>query len=673
MIMRGSETVSGETAIHGNENIMNGNRLQPTAYGLTVEGRVHWLALYVCASLMMWPLAAKAATEDLGNGFFHHGVATPISNHRGTVVTVDGEGRNIVLVWLYDHRGGYALLQIDAETGRSSELAMPFPSGGDGPFAAILSRANRYYTHFNGHFVEFDPATGKFTFFHKTAPRVAMSMTEDDRGVIWSATYPHSGLVSYDPKTGEFQDYGYLHQANWLQYPRSLAADQHGWIYIGIGNTVSHILAFQPSTREASEPVPPNSTAKGCFHLYRDVDGHVYGHHPGEKRWYRFSEGKAIAMEGSPPMRRKPEISGSQSLFHRRFPDGKQLKACDLAERVLEVADPADGTVTRVSFDYTSEGAHVMGLAAAPDRSICGGTAFPMRFFQFLPDEDRWVNRPAYGQWNTVAVYGDRFFVGGYGGGFLLEWDPRRPWKNTVKGNSACNPRFLTQCAPTINRPHDLLVSRNGRTVVLAGTPGYGYTGGGLLFWDRESETPVVLEHDQLLPEQSTMALAATTSGQIVGGTTTAAGTGGEKKADQAELYLLDSASKKITWHQVLFPGVQSYTDLCAAPRGLIYGIADRQRFFVFDPGAKKLIHEKTLDPSLGTTVSHQGPRILLPTADGTVYLLLRAGIARIDPESFAVTLVARSPVPISAGGDLLDGRIYFAGGSHVYSYRLAR
>jgi hypothetical protein len=28
---------------------------------------------------------AFAETEDLGNGFFHHGVATPVSNHRGTV------------------------------------------------------------------------------------------------------------------------------------------------------------------------------------------------------------------------------------------------------------------------------------------------------------------------------------------------------------------------------------------------------------------------------------------------------------------------------------------------------------------------------------------------------------------------------------------------------------
>jgi hypothetical protein len=29
--------------------------------------------------------------------------------------------------------------------------------------------------------------------------------------------------------------------------------------------------------------------------------------------------------------------------------------------------------------------------------------------------------------------------------------------------------------------------------------------------------------------------------------------------------------------------------------------------------------------------------------------------------------------VPIAYGGDLLNGRIYFAAGSHVYSYELAK
>ena len=45
--------------------------------------------------------------EDLGNGFLHHGVATPVSNHRGTAATVDGGGLNVVLLWQKAVAQGY--------------------------------------------------------------------------------------------------------------------------------------------------------------------------------------------------------------------------------------------------------------------------------------------------------------------------------------------------------------------------------------------------------------------------------------------------------------------------------------------------------------------------------------------------------------------------------------
>jgi hypothetical protein len=33
--------------------------------------------------------------------------------------------------------------------------------------------------------------------------------------------------------------------------------------------------------------------------------------------------------------------------------------------------------------------------------------------------------------------------------------------------------------------------------------------------------------------------------------------------------------------------------------------------------------------------------------------------------------MLAESPVPVEYGGDYLNGRIYFASGSHLYSYAL--
>jgi sugar lactone lactonase YvrE len=613
-----------------------------------------------------------AVSEDLGSGFRHHGVATPVSNHRGIVATVDGEGRNVALVWLFDHRGGYALLMIDAETGQSSEYPMPFPPGGDCPYSSILSSRNRFYTHFNSHFTEFDPVQRAFTFFSKTKPQMAMAMTEDDQGLIWSVTYPNSGLVSYNPANGELTDYGYLNQENWAQYQRYIATDDAGWVYFGIGNTNSQIVAFDPRTRQATAIVPAAERGKGNAAVIRDLNGKVYGQaRPAEDSpWYELYKGQVTPIPKPENINTKPVVSSSQGLFHKAFPDGKRLKVCDTVGKVIVLEDPATKTEKRNAFTYTSEGAHIMGLAAASNGTVCGGTAFPMRFFAYDPAKDEWTNRDAYGQWNTVCPHKDRFYVGGYGGGFLLEWDPAAEWVPTVKGADKGNPRYLVESAPDINRPHDLVVSQDGSTVILAGTPGYGYTGGGLLFWERATGKSTLVKHAELLPEQSTMSLAPLPDGLLAGGTTTAAGTGGEKKAKEAELYLLDLATKRTVWHEALFPGAQGYNDLCATPAGLVLGFVDGRTFFAFDPKQRKLLHQADTGTQFGPCVSHQGPRAFVRDGDA-IYALFSNAICTLDPQTFAFTLLAKPPVSIAAGGDVLAGRLYFAHGSHVYSYQL--
>ncbi|MDA0748301.1 MAG: hypothetical protein O2954_17425 [bacterium] len=617
-------------------------------------------------------MVRSAGTEEMGNGFYHHGVATPISNRRGLVSTVDGEGRNVVLVWLFDHRGGYAILMVDAETGKSESFPVPFPPGGDCPYASILSSGNKYYTHFNSYFSEFDPVKRAFTFYEKTAPQMAMSMTEDDDGQIWSATYPNSGLVSFDPETRTFKDYGHLYDQNWRQYPRSVAVDDAGWVYFGVGSTAGQIVAFNPKTKKATPMIAEDEREKGSGHVYRDLNGKVYGRvKRSDGSWIEFYRGNATPIDTLKESRRKPLIAGSQGLYHRTFPDGKRIGSFSLVDRELVVENPEMDETKRLPFDYASEGAHLMGLAVAPDSTICGGTAFPMRFFSYNPRTDMWINRASYGQWNTVARQGDRFFVGGYTGGFLLEWDPANPWVATEKDDPEGNPRFLMEARPDINRPHELLAHPDGKTVVLAGTPGYGYTGGGLVIWDREAGEGTLLKHTDLLPEQSTVSLVVLEDGKLLGGSTTSAGTGGEKKAKEAELYVFNLNTKKIEWHQAVFPGVQGYTDLWIGQSGMVYGFADRGRFFVFDPQKREVVHEENTRERLGATVSNQESRVFVAAPDGAVYLLFRKGIARMNPDTYEIRLLAESPVSIEVGGDILDGRIYFAHGSHVYSYQV--
>ena len=625
---------------------------------------------WLIVALALLATGAFAASKDLGNDFTDHGVASPMSNHRGTVVTVDGNGRNVVLSWLMDHRGGYELLMVDAETGKSEEFPMPAPWGGEAPFASILASNNRFYTHYGPHFYEFDPVARKWASFHKTAHCMAMSMTEDDNGTIWSATYPNSGLVSYNPTTQEFKDYGSLYKQNWAQYPRYVAADDTGYIYFGIGSTASQIIALNPVTGEATPLVPEADRVHGSGSVYRDMNGKVYGHDGGTPgKWMELYKGVRTDLPAKPEMKLKPIIASSQSLFHNRWADGQVLKALDLINRKLVVADK-EGKERTLDFDYASDGAHGMSVNAAPNGTICGGTAFPMRFFSYDPKTDKWVNEAAFLQFNTVATQGDKWFTGGYTHGFLLEWDPTQPWANTKKGEQS-NPLWLAEAGNVVNRPHDLLAHPDGKTLIMAGTPGYGLTGGGLLIWDRETKQARLLTHTELLPEQSTMAQVALPDGKVLSGTTIAAGTGGAVKAKLAEMYVFDVPSGKIEWHAPVLPNVSSYTDLCAGPESLVYGFADSKRFFVFDSKTRQVIHENDIEATLGRTSGGQGPRVFVKAPDGTTYILLSKGIAKLDPKTYEIKLLAESPVPVVVGGDYLDGRIYFVSASHVYSWKV--
>jgi hypothetical protein len=610
-------------------------------------------------------------SQDLGNGFYDHGVTSPISNHRGTVSTTGENGQKVVLMWLMDHRGGYSLLKVNVETGKSRQFDVPFKFG-DAPYASILSSKNKFYTLFNAHFVEFDPVKNEYTFEHASTPQAAMAMTEDTNGVIWAITYPKSGVVSYDPKTKEFKDYGSVYTQIWNQYPRYVARDKSGWIYFAIGNAYSQIVAFNPATGVSKPMLQEAERQRGISFVYLDLDGNVYGQAIGDKNgdWYEFIDGDRKNIGKERLQQPKPFNTGSQALFATNFPDGSVLKSVDLPEHKLTWLDAADKTTKTVKVEYASDGAWTMGAAATQDGKIAGGTSFPMRFFGFDPKTNTWTNPKALGQFNALGRMGDKFYFGVYPHGELLEWDMKKPWIDTRRG-SKTNPEFLTTLTPIIHRPFRLLPYPSAHTIIMSGSPQYGYTGGGLLFWDVDKKQQVLLKDSAVILDQSSISLIDLPGNKFLGGTTTAPGTGGVKKATLAELYLMDINTKQVEWHATPIPGIQEYSDLCHGPRNLIYGIANKQQFFVFDPVKKAIVYRFDPQGIYGRSAGEQSPRIFIMGPDKQVYVLYEKAIVKIDPNTFKMDVVANSPIPINAGGDYLDGKIYFVSGSHLCSYTL--
>ncbi len=653
----------------------------------TLVGRRRWVSLLVagaavCSSLAMSARSPlKAVETDLGNGFTCLGIAAPVSASRGLALAKDGQGRSVALVWLNDYRGGYALLQIDATTGKSVQRPVPFPTGGDTPFTSFLSSGNRYYAHFGDHFSEYDPVTRVFTFWTNTAPTTAFSIVEDDRGVIWSVTYPQSGLASFDPKTRAFRDYGQLYKQNWNQYPGKLSLDDAGWIYWVVGNALGQVIAFDPRTGTVKPLIPEAQRHPGGGDVYRATNGMVYASVGRQTGWLECRAGEMRKVEGKPPERRSAGVKTKPMTF----PDGRRLVKVDLEASLLTVEEAGTNTTRTIPFAYESGGAPIMGVAVAPDGTLCGGTTHPAYFFSYNPATGRLTHRPALGQWNAMARQGDRFYTGTYTGGAILEWNPSRPWVATKPGDTNSNPRHLGENRQVMNRPHKLLPLPDGHTIVMGGTAGYGATGAGLVFWDSATRTKTQVAETNILLHHATLSLVALPGNKILGGSTVRPGTGGERKAEIAELYILDAATKKLEWHQAVLTNAHEYTDMCLGPRGLVFGLADgplnnaadrlRQedgrRFFVFDPVRKAVIHEADTEPEFGPISYQQGYRKLLAGPDGRFFILFTHGIAEVDPETYKITLLAKSPVPIESGGDILDGLLYFASGSRLYSYKI--
>ena len=594
--------------------------------------------------------------------FVDHGVTSPVSTDRGVVAATDGQGRNIVMAWLFDVRGGYSLLVIDAETGDSEEFPMPFDNAGDSPFSSLFSSKGKLYTLFNGNFVEFDPQQRAYTFHQKTAPQMAMGMTEDDEGRIWAVTYPNSGLVCYDPKTDSLTDYGYLHKENWAQYQRFVAADDTGWIYFAIGNTDSQLIAFNPATQETKPLLQPADRKRGTAYVYRNRNGKVFGQalQGKDELWYELYQGNMVSIGKGHKPDELPIITGSQALKHLTFPDGQRVVTLDLINRQLTTVAADGNTRKTVTFDYSTEGSWVMGVSASPDgQSIIGGTTFPMRLFNYTVANDTWDYQPAVGQFNAVTTTHSQAFFGSYPSGRLVIWD----------GSHA--PKVAVTCSPVIHRPHRVLAHPDGRTVVMGGTPDYGYTGGGLLFYDLVSQQHVLLTDSQVVENQSTMSLTTLANGKVLGGTTISPGTGGERKASLAELYVVDVHTQQVEWHEAVIPGVQTYSDLTTRADGKVYGFANYSIFFVFDPETRTVIYQKDVSKDLGRTVGEQSPRIFIKGTGEDLYVLFHQAIAKVDHDTYQLSSLTRTPHPVRAGGAYLQNRIYFISGSHLYSYAL--
>ncbi len=607
--------------------------------------------------------------------FINHGVGAPVAESRGVVTVRDANGRNLVIALALDMsaRGYILVTDVDSEETRQHEYPDGVPNSA--PFASLMSANGRFYTGAGKVLLEFDPTSRQWLFHGVPQPQagcfVGQAMADGPDGLIYIGTCPNSHLVSYDPKTQKMTDYGRLDpQEAYFSY---LAFDSAGWAYAGIGTARCNIVAFNPRTGERRQIVPESERVLGTGRVFTSKDGEVYG--VADKQWYCLSDGrgekvgKEEAWKVSP---RIPAISWGQTTG--TFPDGRTVKY-NLPDRWLQVDDPKTGKSRRIPIDYKSGGAMITSLVGGPDGKVYGSSCHPMHFFVFDPQKTELkdlgpVHRVGGGNFCAMAVQGKYIAAASYSHGIFHLFDTTRPFNGGVVApsapNDAPNPRELAEWPKDICRPRTVLAHPDGRHVMMAGYAGYGLCGGGLGIYNLETQEAALINHENLIPNQSTITLKALRDGNLVGGTSISAPGGGHPLAKEGVLYILDWPSRKVVYQTAPAPGAAEVSSLEVGPDGLVYGLAGGARFFVFDPKSRQVVHQDDLSAYGGV------PRpALINGPDGNIYAIFTKAVVKIEPGTFRHVKLADTPVDIGAGIAVVGGRLFFAGGACVCSHDL--
>jgi hypothetical protein len=620
------------------------------------------------ATEMGLPLGEMDMTADSPDrsGFIDHGVAVPLASRRGVVAARDANARNLAIACSMDFSGPRGwILVTDIDSGKTEQVWFPQGAPNLPPYGSLLARSGKFYTAAGDVLLEFDPGSRQWTFQGAPVPgeECYLSVVEDSDGLIYAGSCPHSHLVSFDPKTRQMAVCVQMDpQEAYLWY---LAIDKSGWIYGGIGTSKHDIVAYNPKTKERRPLIKPEDRKIGTANVYMGTDGQVYGYGSADSQWYRLSEGKAIPIARAEATPKAATGAIYYGDIHDTFPDGRKIRAYDLEEKYLEVEDAKTGQVRRIDFDYKCGGTIITMITAGPDGNVHGCSGHPSHGFMYNPRSGVLEHYPGTIYLQCATIQG-RYVMGSeYPGGNLYRHDPAQPW-NLSGPEDQRNPRRVAQYAPDIYVPRVTLAHPDGRHVFMAGLPAYGYRGGGVGIYDLESGESSVLTHKELIPEQSTVTMRLLPDGNIIAGTSVAAGHGARPISADGVLYILDWQARKITFQTAPVRGANAVQALEIGPDGLVYGLASGSNFFVFDPNDKKILYQEKL--SGHGEIAQSG---LTLAADGNIYALFSKAIVRIVPGTFKHEKLADTPGPIRGGGAILSGRVYFSIGSHLWSYRL--
>jgi hypothetical protein len=429
-------------------------------------------------------------------------------------------------------------------------------------------------------------------------------------------------------------------------------AGDDGLIYCAIQFAKMDIVVFDPEKKTNTSLVPEESRKPGRINLVKGKDGKIYVNLSTSDQWFRVKEQKLM------------EISKSDIPFPQSgLPDGRTFSLID--GNLLKIENPLTREAKEIPFRYEAAGAYIFVVGTGPDGKVYGSSMLPLRLFVFDPRSESLTNlgraAMANGEVYSMGTLDGRLYLCSYPEARLSVYDPSKPLR--FGDNEDANPRDLGPMGGELYRPRAMIAGPHGN-VYIGGYPDYGLLGGAISVYDPKKNEKRVYRH--VIQNQSIASLVYIDKLDLIAaGSSVRGGTGTRAIEKEARLILWDPKEEKRTFESVPVLGAKTILSLAVGVNGMLYGITDNEKIFVFDPERREV--RKILD------LGFKEPReiSLQPGPDLRLYGLAKEAIFLIDPRNDQVSLVAKPPVPIHSGMAILGRKIYFGSGANLWEFEI--
>ncbi|MGH9469218.1 MAG: hypothetical protein ACRD1N_02615 [Terriglobia bacterium] len=656
------------------------------------------LLVLICVSAAPSSAASSAVRvsrlnpQPVADGFLKIGpVATNLWTFNALDVYDPKLKTDVFYITSFNSAGLGQLIRLDYRRDRATAWTLPV---GIGSWGIIQGRdGNLYLGSYNGgELLCFDPRTEKWLPLPQAPAAfrkqefIVCDLAQAPNGDIYYGTYPGCHLVCYDPRTRTVTDLGRAADENYL---RNVAVTPDGIVLCGVGTRHSRIVAYNPKTGRFSEIEPPQYQNSGVS--TRPLVGKNLIAQPGASAVLVYDArtlkllhvfplrqasgfnlldgGRLLYQEDSGPVEVMDLRTGAKHTYCAipgRVADGRWYVARDgnlLGLRVQSYVyvNVKNRRTERRRIPVDGLGQEVLWLRSAPGGLIYGGPGLGQTMFSYNPathalrSYDQVIDQG--GEIYYGIPYRGKIYTISYVEATLAVFDPARPWD---QGDSAgSNPRTLLRIPQQQYRPLGGLHAGPGGKLYIGTQPDYGLLGGALSAYD--PATGKLQVHRNVVPNEEISAVAADDR-FVYCGADPGGGGGSRPTARRAHFFVWDPGAQRIVFDRA-FPGGHGFGAIAAA-KGHAY----------FVTGAQLMDYNRATR-TLASIYTFAKPRpvpleSLQAARDGTLWGILGRELAHISPSARRVTFFpetagkATSGLTIGAGGS-----IYFGSGTDVWIY----